>query len=57
MEGSERESEIVKVVERLCGVAIALLFILPIFNFVLGIDYRHFFSTAGIEIFRAVTMK
>jgi len=51
------EDEIVKIVERLCGVAIALLFILPIFNVLLGIDYRDFFETAGIEIFKAVASK
>jgi hypothetical protein len=51
------ESEIVKVVERLCGVAIALLFILPIFNVLLGIDFREFFYVAGADMFKTVVAK
>jgi len=51
------DSEIVRVVERLCGVAIALLFILPIFNVLLGIDYTYFFEAAGADIFKAAAMR
>lgn len=49
--------EMVRVVSRLCGVAIALLIIIPLFNAVLGIDYRSFFEMAGVECFRAAAMR
>jgi len=49
----EGEDELVRTVSRLCGVAIALLIIIPIFNYFLNIDYREFFATVAQPVFVA----
>jgi len=43
--------EMTRLIARICGVAIALLIIIPIFNWVLGIDVQEFFSTVARDTF------
>jgi len=40
----EPEDEMVRVVSRMCGIAIALLIIIPIFTHILGLGLTDFFK-------------
>jgi len=49
--------EMVRIVARLSGVAIALLIIIPIFKWVLDIDVREFFSAVAEPTFTSAVAR
>jgi len=56
-ESYDEIDEMVRIVARLCGVAIGLLVIIPIFNMVLNIDVSEFFATVAQPTFTSAVAR
>ena len=57
MHSEEPDEEMVRIVSRLIGVAIAMLVITIVFRMALGIDLREFFSTIAQPAFVAAASR
>jgi len=49
--------EMILIISRIVGVAIAFLIIIPVFHFILGINIREFFATIAQPVFSAAASR